>query len=300
MRNIFQRVSTTEVESEVEKPSVSTKTASTTILLKILFILIIGVGTLAGILALVATIPGLRLPSSLEDAKYIVQVLKDYIRDNEEGHTKTFIIFTLLYLWKQTFCVPGTILLNLIAGALYGMSTIPLLCFLTAFGSTLCYYIFYFAGSDILEHYIPKQLEKLRGQIEDNRPRMFLYLMTIRLFPFAPYWLINIVSPFVGVPVWSFFITCMLGIIPYNFVTIEAGEILSEVETVSDILNPWFITKLLFVSIVPLMLSFIGKRKNKEVDVENPAWDEEHIEATDDAGWEEKDLEPLISEAQTQ
>ncbi|ORY07886.1 hypothetical protein K493DRAFT_201667 [Basidiobolus meristosporus CBS 931.73] len=288
MRNVFQRVNTTDVDAdadiETEKSPVTTKAASTSILLRILLILIVGVGTLAGILALVATIPGLSLPSSLEDAKHIVQVLRDYIQNNEEGHSKTFIIFTLLYLWKQTFCVPGTILLNLIAGALYGMSTIPLLCFLTALGSTLCYYIFYFAGADILEHYIPERLDKLRGQIDQNRSRMFLYLMTIRLFPFAPYWLINIVSPFVGVPVWSFFITCMLGIIPYNFVTIEAGEMLSEVESVSDILNPWFIIKLLVVSVVPLLLSFIGKRKHKEEDVENPEWEEE------------KDVEPLMSE----
>ncbi|KAK9762212.1 hypothetical protein K7432_012277 [Basidiobolus ranarum] len=283
MRNLFQRVSTNESEIESEKPMPMNPT-STSILLRILLIVLVGLGTLIGILALVATIPGLRLPASLEDAKYIVQVLKEYTQNNEEGQTRTFLIFTLLYLWKQTFCVPGTILLNLIAGALYGMTTIPLLCFLTALGSTLCYYMFYFAGSDILEHYIPTRLDKLRTQIDENRPRMFLYLLTIRLFPFAPYWLINIVSPFVGVPIWSFFITCMLGIIPYNFVTIEAGEMLSQVETVSDILNPWFMVKLLLMSTVPFLFSFIGKRKNKEEDVENPEWDEE------------KDVEPLMSE----
>ncbi|ORY04933.1 hypothetical protein K493DRAFT_143278, partial [Basidiobolus meristosporus CBS 931.73] len=214
-------------------------------------------------LALVTSIPGLRLPASLDDAKYIVQVLSDYTHNNPEGHTKTFVIFTLLYLWKQTFCVPGSILLNLIAGALYGMSTIPLLCFLTALGSTLCYYIFYFAGADLLEHYIPERLDQLRTQIDENRSRMFLYLLTLRLFPFAPYWLINIVSPFVGVPVWSFFVTCMLGIIPYNFVTVEAGKMLSQVEEISDIFNPWFIFKLLAMSTVPFLLSFIGKRKSK-------------------------------------
>ncbi|ORX91835.1 hypothetical protein K493DRAFT_227031 [Basidiobolus meristosporus CBS 931.73] len=224
---------------------------------------------------MVTTIPGLDLPSNLEETKYDVQVLKGFTDQGEENHQKIFVIFLLLYLWKQTFCVPGSILLNLIAGALYGMPSVPLLCLLTAVGSTLCYYIFYFAGGDILEYYIPRHLSKIRGQIEENRSSMFLYLLTIRLFPLTPYWLINIVSPFVGVPVWVFFLTCMLGIIPYNFVTVEAGQMLSEVNSLSDILNPWFIGKLFLISAVPFMLTFMGKRKKKgQLDVEAGDWDE--------------------------
>ncbi|KAK9712002.1 Transmembrane protein 41A [Basidiobolus ranarum] len=277
MRGIFHRFNTVETGSESDSGICTLskrKILSTSVILRISCIICLATSTLMCILLLVTTIPGLHLPSTLEDAKYDVQVLKDYTDKNEEGHNRIFIIFCLLYLWKQTFCVPGSILLNLIAGALYGMASVPLLCFLTAFGSTLCYYIFYFAGAEILEHCIPKHLSKLRTQIEENRSSMFLYLLTLRLFPLAPYWLINIVSPFVGVPVWVFFMTCMLGIIPYNFVTVEAGQMLSKVDSISDILNPWFMGKLLLISAVPFIFSILAK-KNKEINIENgDDWEE--------------------------
>ncbi|ORY06273.1 hypothetical protein K493DRAFT_310604 [Basidiobolus meristosporus CBS 931.73] len=132
----------------------------------------------------------------------------------------------------------------------------------------MCYYMFYIAGRDILERYIPNHLASFRYQIESNRSSLFLYLLTIRLFPLSPYWLINIISPFVGVPVWIFFVTCMLGILPYTFVTVEAGQMLSEVESISDILDSRFMGKLFLISAVPIFVSIVTRKRNKSGSVE--------------------------------
>ncbi|KAK9721091.1 hypothetical protein K7432_003696 [Basidiobolus ranarum] len=278
MSVIFHRANTVETDIDSSSSDFTSGFHNRSVIARVACIVCLAILSVVGILWLVTTIPGLRLPSTIEDAKYDVRVLKEYTETIEEGNHKILIIFSLLYLWKQTFCVPGSIFLNLIAGALYGMSSIPLLCFLTALGSTLCYYIFYLAGADLLEYYIPNHMSQIRAQIENNRSSLFLYLLTIRLFPLSPYWLINIVSPFVGVPVWVFFVTCMLGVTPYNLVTVEAGQMLSEVESMADILNIWFVGKLLLISAVPFLISVLGKKRNKDKNVECGNWQEKEDE----------------------
>lgn len=40
----------------------------------------------------------------------------------------------------------------------------------------------------------------------------------------TPNWLINMASPQVGVPLKAFFVSVLLGLAPYNFLTCNAGK----------------------------------------------------------------------------
>ena len=99
-------------------------------------------------------IPGLKqheelskFPSSIEDLKAITQVLSQTLIDDQIGFSYVLTLFTSAYLFKQTFAIPGSVFLNLLAGAIFGLSLgFPLTCFLTACGATLCYLLAKFAG----------------------------------------------------------------------------------------------------------------------------------------------------------
>ena len=92
-------------------------------------------------------------PSSLEDIRLLASTLGSY----KQLHPHyVLLLFSSAYLFKQvslpvrcsiitslfiqTFAVPGSVFLNVLAGAIFGSSLGFLLCcFLTACGASLCY-----------------------------------------------------------------------------------------------------------------------------------------------------------------
>jgi hypothetical protein len=71
----------------------------------------------------------LRFPSNLEQLRHLANVLKQY-KDDHFAHV--FILFSAAYLYKQAFSIPGSVFLNLLAGAVFGISYgFPLVCLLT-------------------------------------------------------------------------------------------------------------------------------------------------------------------------
>ena len=87
-----------------------------------------------------------KFPSSIEELKSITTALKSII-DDEIGFSYVMVLFISAYTFKQTFAIPGSVFLNLLAGALFGLQIgFPLTCFLTACGATCCYLLARFAG----------------------------------------------------------------------------------------------------------------------------------------------------------
>ena len=71
------------------------------------------------------------------------------IISDDIGFTYVLVLFTSAYLFKQTFAIPGSVFLNLLAGALFGLGLgFPMTCFLTACGATFCYSLAKFAGRE--------------------------------------------------------------------------------------------------------------------------------------------------------
>ena len=74
----------------------------------------------------------LRFPGSLEELRAVAALLSRYSQHNP-GYV--VLLFSLAYLFKQTFAVPGSVFLNVLAGAIFGAGAGFLLCcLLTATG----------------------------------------------------------------------------------------------------------------------------------------------------------------------
>lgn len=87
-----------------------------------------------------------KFPASLEDLKALTTVMSSLMDDNA-GFSYVLVLFSSAYVFKQTFAIPGSVFLNLLAGAIFGLKfAFPLTCFLTACGATFCYLLAKFAG----------------------------------------------------------------------------------------------------------------------------------------------------------
>ncbi|KAI8067079.1 snare associated Golgi protein-domain-containing protein [Gongronella butleri] len=202
------------------------------------------------------------LPHSLDDLQQLSKQL-DALRASGWANTvRAWVVVILLYLWQQTYSVPGTVLLNLLAGHVYGvvLGTIGT-CFLTACGSTLAFWAGGFLGEPLMQiAWCQKQIHALRTQMDKERGLgVFWWLLFARLFPFSPYWLINLGAPFLNVPLSPFFWSTFLGVLPYNVACTQAGQVLGQLTSTGDLLTPWLIVKLCLVSLVSLIPVVWGK-----------------------------------------
>ncbi|CAI8055240.1 Transmembrane protein 41A-A, partial [Geodia barretti] len=73
-----------------------------------------------------------------------------------------------------------------------------------------------------------------RDQLHSSkRAELLLVLLSLRLFPMSPNWLLNLSSPLFGVPLHLFFISVLFGLLPYNFLCVQSGLMLAELRGVA-------------------------------------------------------------------
>ncbi|KAF9117038.1 Transmembrane protein 41A [Mortierella sp. AM989] len=132
-------------------------------------ILLIGIfgSSLGGLYLLAQVLPPLSLPKSIDDVKVDAAILQEFATATYEGWIRTFWVFSIVYMWKQCFGIPGSAFLNILAGALYGpwFGTV-LTSLLTTLGSVLAYFMSFFLMEPILNRYASSRLDQMRLQIQ--------------------------------------------------------------------------------------------------------------------------------------
>lgn len=79
---------------------------------------------------------------------------------------------------------------------------------------------------------MPQKLAWLQRKIEENSHNLFYYFLFLRLTPMVPNWFLNASSAIVGVPFKLFFLTTLVGLVPYTTILIKSGLMLDEVSTI--------------------------------------------------------------------
>ncbi|ELU10877.1 hypothetical protein CAPTEDRAFT_223354 [Capitella teleta] len=183
---------------------------------------------------MVTRIP-LKFPSSVDELRALSKLLSSYKADH---FLHVLLLFSFAYLYKQTFAIPGSVFMNVLAGAIFGLWLGFLLtCLLTACGATLCYSLSYYFGRKTVMTYFPERVKGVQKQVSENADGLFFFLLFLRLFPMSPNWFMNIVAPIISIPVHLFFPSVLIGLMPYNFICVQTGCILSHVSSISDILT---------------------------------------------------------------
>lgn len=230
---------------------------------RLLLFLFIGVISLVFTISLAHYVLDIGLPRTLEDVQQTALQLEELIANSWTGYGSVTVVFAVLYLWQQAFSIPGSVLLNLLAGYLYGITMGSVLTsFLTAGGATLAYGLAILVGEPLIRvPWFARKAEPLYRQVESERQSggLFWWLLFARLFPFSPYWFINLVSPLLDIPVSPFFWSTFFGSMPYNFVCAQAGDVLGDLTSTSDIVSVSLIIKLLIVSFISLVPVIWGK-----------------------------------------
>jgi uncharacterized membrane protein YdjX (TVP38/TMEM64 family) len=130
--------------------------------------------------------------------------------------------FMGLYAAVIALSVPGGAILTIAGGFLFGIVPGTLLVLVGAtVGATIVFLIARTALGDALR---AKAGPRIRRMEEGFRRDALSYLLVLRLIPIFPFWLVNIVPAFLGVPLRTYVLGTFVGIIPGGFVYASVGN----------------------------------------------------------------------------
>jgi len=130
--------------------------------------------------------------------------------------------FVALYVLTATLSLPGSSVLTMCGGFLFGwlLGSLATVLGATA-GATLLFLVARSSLGEALAERAGPRLDRLR---EGFARDAFSYLLFLRLVPAFPFWLVNLASAFLGVPLRVYVLATALGIIPGTIVFAVVGS----------------------------------------------------------------------------
>jgi len=94
----------------------------------------------------------------------------------------------------------------------------------------------------------------------------FYYLLSLRLIPLFPFWLVNLAPAFTRIRVRTYVAATALGILPASFIFANLGESLGEIQSADQLLSPQSITALALLAalaLVPVLVKRLRGQANR-------------------------------------
>ena len=169
-----------------------------------------------------------------------------------------YLLFFLSYIVVTALALPISLLKTLLAGALFGLLPgVILTSFASTIGSTLCFLISRYLLKDIIQEKYKKYLGKVNlGMKEDG----LLYLLFLRLSPIFPFFLINLTFGLTQMKWTNFYWMSQLGMLPATVIFVNAGNQLSQINNLEDVLTMKMIVSLSAIGLLPIVTKRIYEK----------------------------------------
>jgi len=168
------------------------------------------------------------------------------------------LIFVVVCIAATALPMPAAGVLLLAAGALFGRWTGAAVVSLAAtIGATLAFLSSRYLFRDWVRRRLGKRLAAFDRGIERDGA---YYLLTLRLVPLFPFFVINLGMGLTPMRAWTFARVTLLGMLPVSWVFANAGTMLASIESPQDVLSPGVLASLLLLALLPLGLRMLLRR----------------------------------------
>lgn len=170
-------------------------------------------------------------------------------------------IFFMLYVAVTAFSFPGAVVLTLASGAIFGFwPGVVITSFASTIGASLAFLSSRYLLRDWVRARFGRMTEVLdRGVRRDGN----FYLLSLRLVPAFPYFLVNISMGLTAMRLISFYLVSQIGMLPGTMLFVNAGRRLAAIEQVGDVISPSTILSLLLLGLFPLAAKFSIERSRR-------------------------------------
>jgi uncharacterized membrane protein YdjX (TVP38/TMEM64 family) len=193
---------------------------------------------------------------TLESLKANRERLADLYASHRVGMVAGFVA---IYIIQTALSLPGAAILSLSAGAVFGaaMGTVYAVIAATA-GATLAFLVTRYLLHDVVQRKFGSRLETLNRELE---ARGLNYLLFLRLVPLFPFFLINLAAGLTRLPLRTFVIGTLVGIIPGGFVYVNAGASLATITSLREIASLRVLGSFALLGLFALVPVIYGKIK---------------------------------------
>jgi uncharacterized membrane protein YdjX (TVP38/TMEM64 family) len=204
-----------------------------------------------GLLGAIATFYGLGLHDRFSWAG-VRASLADWQRVVDDNWVGSIFLFFVVYVAVTALSLPVATFLTLAGGALFGrwLGTA-----VVSLASTLGAVLAFLSSRTILRDWVERGLAGRMQPIQQGLERDgAYYLLTLRLVPLFPFWLVNLGMGLTRMPVATFAVVSLIGMLPATFLYVLAGEALATIDSPRDLLSTQVVVALTLLGVVPLAI----------------------------------------------
>ncbi len=162
---------------------------------------------------------------------------KDFLKTYAQvNYGRTVVLFVLMYALQTALSLPGATILTLAGGFLFGtwMGVLFVNVGATS-GAVLAFIAARTLFRESIEKKFGKRLASMQRGFENDA---FHYLLTLRLIPLFPFFLVNLSAGLTRMRLSTYAIATAIGILPGSLVYTHAGKQLGGINSLKDIVSP--------------------------------------------------------------
>jgi uncharacterized membrane protein YdjX (TVP38/TMEM64 family) len=162
------------------------------------------------------------------------------------------LAFFLVYVVFTAVSIPGSIVLSMLGGAIFGLGWGLTL---NSFGSTAGGALAMLASRYLLADQVRARYGPLLQRVDRELTRQGgFYLLSLRLNPVFPYFLVNILFGLTRVSTLRFWVISQLGMLPAAVIYTNAGAQLGELQSLEGLIEWQLLLALALVSLFPILV----------------------------------------------
>lgn len=165
------------------------------------------------------------------------------------------LIYFVVYVLLTAFSIPGATVVTLLGAALFGFwLSLLLASFASTIGATLAFLSSRFLLRDWVQAKFADKLQTINQGIERDGA---FYLLSLRLIPIFPFFLINLVMGLTPISTWRYYWVSQLGMLPGTAVYLNAGTQLAEISNLGEIVSLPVLASFVLLGVFPIVVKWI-------------------------------------------
>ncbi len=183
----------------------------------------------------------------------------DFIRSQQAGFVALYAekpavviaVFFAIYIAVTALSLPGATILTLAAGAIFGLGVGTVIAsFASSIGALLAFWV----ARSVLRESVQKRFGSRLAEIDRGIEKDgAYYLVSLRLLPLFPFFVINLVMGLTGIKATTFYIASQIGMFAGTVVYVNAGTQLARIGSLRDIASPSLIASFVLLAVFPLI-----------------------------------------------
>jgi pyruvate/2-oxoglutarate dehydrogenase complex dihydrolipoamide dehydrogenase (E3) component/uncharacterized membrane protein YdjX (TVP38/TMEM64 family) len=176
----------------------------------------------------------------------------------------TLLGYFAIYVAATAASIPGAAVLTLAAGAIFGFGVgLVVVSFASSLGALLAF----LAARYLLRDLVQTRFGRALAPVNDGvRKDGTFYLLTLRLVPVFPFWLINLLMGLTPMGAGRFYLVSQLGMLAGTAVYVNAGTQLGAIRSTADILSPALLGSFVLLGLFPLIAkALVGTLQRRKI-----------------------------------